>query len=739
MKGANKSFVNSILAVLSILVSKVSTNYTRPHIGAVVQGVSTVFLWDTGAGATIMSVKDFRKIPIDKRPAKMPHFQKLVSASGDIMTVAGVYNLKYQIGKREIYQPTFVCHDPNTQNILGINAIGKLAITWVESKKKYVYDEIFDSVDKQQNFCFQENIDPSNYTTEISTVDKMTIPPLTHATVPLIITPKKEYTPPPGVCAIAHIFSGDFPLLTNSPGLVQIDGNGKIHVRVCNSGPTPITIPRNAQIGLIEMVPWEGISRIDEKAFVSAISKVSPRPAPLLDKDKKFIFENLNITVPDSEIDAYKLLIEKNHDIFSKGDLDIGLGNNFNHRIHMRTNEPVYVPQFRIADAYREGLHSQIKDWLKMGIIQPSHSLYNSPIFVVPKKNGQPRYVLDYRALNTNSVDDKYTMRTIEDCIADIGYKGSTIFSSLDLKDGFYQLPLDKASRHMTSFTVPPLGQFMFCRSPMGIKSSPAQLQRMMELAMKGLDNVIVYFDDLLIHSKSHDQHRVHLQAVFDRLRATNLKLKVAKCHFGCTNVEYLGFRLTPQGILPGKDKLKCVRDALPPRNVHEVRQFLGLANFFRSHVRNFASISAPLNKLTRKDINWRNGILPPDALQAFNELKTALISEPVVAYPRADKPYALIVDSATGNDTKEGGIGAILCQADDNGNFNVISYASRSLSKHEKNYSAFLIELTGCAWGIEHFSTYLKGRKFTLFTDHRPLEKLSTVHKKTFLAQHGC
>ena len=142
--------------------------------------------------------------------------------------------------------------------------------------------------------------------------------------------------------------------------------------------------------------------------------------------------------------------------------------------------------------------------------------------------------------------------------------------------------------------------------------------------------------------------------------------------------------------------------------------------------------VSAPLNKLTRKDINWRDGQLPPDALKAFNELKLALISEPVVAYPRADRPYALIVDSATGNDTKDGGVGAILCQADDNGNFNVISYASRQLSKHEKNYSAFLIELTGCAWGIEHFSSYLRGRKFTLFTDHRPLEKLSTVHKKT-------
>ena len=103
--------------------------------------------------------------------------------------------------------------------------------------------------------------------------------------------------------------------------------------------------------------------------------------------------------------------------------------------------------------------------------------------------------------MNANSVDDKYTMRNIEECIADIGFMGCTIFTSLDLKDGFYQMPLEKASRPMTSFTVPPLGQFMFTRSSMDLKSSPAQLQRIMELAMKGLSNVIVYFDDLLIQS----------------------------------------------------------------------------------------------------------------------------------------------------------------------------------------------------------------------------------------------
>jgi hypothetical protein len=137
-----------------------------------------------------------------------------------------------------------------------------------------------------------------------------------------------------------------------------------------------------------------------------------------------------------------------------------------------------------------------------MGIIQASHSLDNFPIFVVPKQNGAFLYMLYYRVFNANSVNDKYTMRTIEELV-DTWYKGSNIFTSLDLKDGFYQLPLDKNGR--------PLGLFMFYRSSMGTQSSLAQLQGMLEVAIKGLTNVVVYFDDLLSHSKSHALHRVHL------------------------------------------------------------------------------------------------------------------------------------------------------------------------------------------------------------------------------------
>ena len=311
---------------------------------------------------------------------------------------------------------------------------------------------------------------------------------------------------------------------------------------------------------------------------------------------------NVKITVPENEKQAYLDLINKNLDVFSKHENDLGCANHYKHKIDLKQTDPIYVKQFRIADAYKNGLFDQVKTWLTLGIIKPSQSKFNNPIFVVPKKTGKPRYVLDYRQLNKASVEDKYSMKTVDECISDIGYAGSVVFSIMDLSNAFHQMVLDDESAEYTSFTVPPIGQFKFTRTSQGLASAPSNFQRMMELCMIGLKHVIVYFDDLLVHTKTHLDQRIQLEKVFARLRKSNLKLNPLKCHFGTQNVDYLGFRLTPQGILPGIDKLKCVREAAPPKTITEIKQFLGLANFFRTHVRKFSLISNALTKLTRKD-----------------------------------------------------------------------------------------------------------------------------------------
>jgi len=173
---------------------------------------------------------------------------------------------------------------------------------------------------------------------------------------------------------------------------------------------------------------------------------------------------------------------------------------------------------------------------------------------------------------------------------------------------------------------------------------------------------------------------------------------------------------LTPEGIKPGKDKLKAIKTAQPPTDMKAVRSFIGLCNFFRTNIKNFATVSAPLTKLTRKDSGYNGGPLPKEALNAFLELKKRLITDPVVAYPRSDRRYVLITDASTGTDKIVGGFGAILTQVDEKGNYHVIAYGSRQLRDHELNYSPYLAEMAAANWGMEYFDNYLRGKHV-----HRP------------------
>jgi transposase InsO family protein len=253
-----------------------------------------------------------------------------------------------------------------------------------------------------------------------------------------------------------------------------------------------------------------------------------------------------------------------------------------------------------------------------------------------------------------------------------------------------------------------------------------------MEGVLRDIPNVLVYIDDLLVHTDTHEKHLAILDDVLARLHKNHLKINLEKCVFGNKEVSYLGFTLTPEGIKPGKNKLKAIKDAKPPTDIKTIRSFVGLCNFFRTHIKDFALIAAPLFRLTRKDSGYKSGPLPDQALQAFYALQKQLTSGPVMAFPKADRQYALITDAATGTADTPGGLGAILTQVDKEGNFYAISFASRQLKDHEKNYSPFLLEAAAAVWGMDFFNEYLRGKQFILYTDHKPLEKLGHLHSKT-------
>jgi hypothetical protein len=345
------------------------------------------------------------------------------------------------------------------------------------------------------------------------------------------------------------------------------DGIAIIMIKNCNTHE--IVIPAKSTVCHIDFIG-------DDEPTINAASlempKDTPLPSPLSAKDQKAFISKIRMTVPEAYKSKYVSLFLANHDIFSSNKTDLGRANNFEHNIRLNSSLPIYRKQFRIPEAHQESLNKQIDEWVTMGIIEPCYSRYNSPIFIVPKKDGSFRFVLDYRALNENSLDDRYNMKDVGECIGEIGRAGSTIFSTMDLTSGFWQLPLERESRPLTAFTCPGKGQFCYNVLSMGLKGGPGSFQRMMELTMKDVQNVIVYIDDLLAHTATHEQHLKTLQMIFNKLRNVNLKLNPEKCEFGANSVQYLGFRLTPKGILPGKDKLQAVADMKPPTSVTEVR-----------------------------------------------------------------------------------------------------------------------------------------------------------------------
>jgi hypothetical protein len=195
--------------------------------------------------------------------------------------------------------------------------------------------------------------------------------------------------------------------------------------------------------------------------------------------------------------------------------------------------------------------------------------------------------VQDFREinLNQNSHIDKYSMKEITECIVDIGRADSTIFTTLDLTSKFWQMQLDEDSQKLMAFTIPGKGQFHWITSPMGLLCCPS-FQRLMEGVLHNIPNVLFYIDDLLVHTDTHEKHLQVLDQVLSRLHKNHLKINMEKCVFGSKEVSYLGFTLTPEGNKPGKNKLKAIKDARPPTDIKTIQSFIGLCNFFWTHIK---------------------------------------------------------------------------------------------------------------------------------------------------------
>ena len=414
-------------------------------------------------------------------------------------------------------------------------------------------------------------------------------------------------------------------------------------------------------------------------------------------------------------------LLSEYRDIFALTPEELGRTGLVKHRIDTGDHPPLRQRPYRVAEHQRGIIEEHITDMLNRGIIQPSTSPWASPIILVKKKDGTDRFVVDYRRLNSVTCKDSFPLPRIDDALDALN--GTKWYSCLDLMSGYWQVEMEPESREHTAF-ISHSGLFEFLVVPFGLTSAPSTFSRLMEYVLRNLTYKIclIYLDDILIYSRTFDEHLTNLRQVFDRLRHANLKLKPSKCNFACQKVTYLGHVISSAGVSPDEDKISAVRDFPRPHNVKTTRSFLGLANYYRRFVKDFAKLAAPLNQLLRKDQKF---VWTDTCEQAFISLKTALTTAPILVFPDFKEPFHLYTDASNE------GLGATLGQIHD-GREVVIAYAGRDLNKAERNYSTTEREALGVIFGIKKFQPYIHGRKFILHTDHHSLKWLMSITDPT-------
>ena len=443
--------------------------------------------------------------------------------------------------------------------------------------------------------------------------------------------------------------------------------------------------------------------------------------------DKKLEFEITNDNFETDEKDDFKQFLMKNHKVFATSRKNMGYNTKFPHITDTGDGRSVGTRYFRMSAKMKAIMDNEIQDLLENGFIEESTSQWRSPAILVRKQTptGEPSYrlVCDYRKLNKLSVPQHFPMITVEEVWEMVGRVKPKIFSSLDLMSGFQQLKMDDETKHKASFVVQGK-QYQWNRMPFGLRNAPITFQRTMAHVLKDVlfKTVILYVDDILVMSDCIECHKKHLQEVFDRLAEANLTLKASKCKFAVEEIQYLGHVLTPSGVKANPQKIQIIKDYKIPQNEKQVRQFLGLSQYYKRFQKDFSKIAKPLYDLTKKDTAWN---WTPECQKSFEILKNNLITEPVLAYPDNTKPYIICSDASTY------GLGYILMQKDDDGNEKVISYSGRALRKSEKNYTISELEALAVVSAFKQFHPYVYGNFTTVRTDHSALKYIQNPNTK--------
>lgn len=503
------------------------------------------------------------------------------------------------------------------------------------------------------------------------------------------------------------------------PGRVRVaDGRFVSQVGIIS---LPITFDGKVRVFSVPCVPDFDCEIILGLDFWEEMNLMPSIRSDLIVPGEEDELENSGILIPHDSLDGdQKAQLKRIIDLYrSKANTcRIGLTDKAMHTIDTGDAKPIKQRYYPVSPHVQREMDAELDKMLQDDVIEPSKSPWSSPAVLVRKPDGSIRFCVDYRRLNAVTKKDAYPLPYVSNILDRL--RDAQYLTSLDIKSAYWQVPIAPQDREKTAFVVPNRGLFHFKVLSFGLCSAPATWQRLIDSVL-GADLepfCFVYLDDIIIVTSTFGQHLEIVEKVLDRLHNAKLTLNWEKSQFCRSELRYLGYVIDSTGLHVDPEKISAILDFPQPRTPRQVRQFIGLAAWYRRFVPNFASVAAPLTDLTRKHRKWE---WADPQKRAFHKLKALLVSAPVLTCPDFSRPFQLQTD-ASGT-----GLGAILSQVFDDGE-KPVAYASRALTPAEKSYSATELECLAVIWAVDKFRPYLEGSKFEVITDHHSLKWLNNL-----------
>ena len=733
-----------------------------PKILLKIEGMDTLALLDTGARANLMHYDLFlylqgqsqHRLPV--RPSKGI---KLVTANNSRMTPRGEALLTVQV-KNVTFQMTFLlASDLSCPLLIGDESLGQgrlrsvidLAERTVTFKRYGITIPLVERPSVHQQHIMIVTTPQIGHTLEPHSVTRVPLSLDTSTTTNKLPSDDQPQTHDHEGMLIGY----DHPK-EDGPHPWQIMGglsevsNGKIEAFIANVTDERVTLRPSSLMLTTWPADTKAHFRFDklqsvandisaaprEETLVHTLSvadaqgedhteAITSKPEMAMDLDHTGLAASgllqqcaVNQQLNNKQRSELAALLERHAEAFREGHV-WKCNTDVEHEINTGSSKPIRQTFYRVTPEKQKIIDEEVQKLLDAGIIEPASGPWSSPVVLVKKPGGKWRLCVDFRRLNAVTQKSIFPLPPIKDILAMLG--GSQWYSSLDIAQGFHRIPIKQEDRQKTAFIVPGHcggALYQYVMLPFGLANAPAAFQRMMAEILGGCPFATTYVDDILVFSTSWEAHLSHVEAVLNRIKQAGLVCKPEKCQLACTEIDYLGHRVSVEGICPLARNVEAIKAFSTPRTRRAVQSFAGMANYYRDHIANFSTIMAPITSLCKKNLvgsivdNWG-----AEQEKAFNLVKHALTTDCMLYYPDWSKGFTLRTDASNI------GIGAILLQEG-----RPICYLSRKLNDAERNYKVWEQEMLAIIWSITKLRPYLAGRRFLVQTDHRNMCYLLNV-----------